>query len=349
MAAGESDRLLRLCAAEALVELNAQQPSLAAKLPPPWNARLQASIPPIVAAPAFALRKPPTVVFSLADYVEKGILSPARRDTLVRAVHAHDNILIGGGTGTGKTTFGNALLKVIAEGTDRVLIIEDTPERARPLLLRRTLAPPGRHRRPEPGAARPRAAAIRLDACRRGRETAHADPSPTRTGSWPMNTAVQLRPIAAADLSRCDLLHGAPIEILAGDLGPVALFAPDALVAYPLRSLRRIRLYVFRTLDTGDLAATVPGVRPRVHLLLELRSATRVRLAQKLFAYLARAGREPADLGDVFYLRVGAVLAGRLPAHKVLLSLLSAPNTGPAPSPRGSALALVEKTGGMPK
>jgi type IV secretion system protein TrbB len=128
MAAAESDRLLRLCAAEALVELNAQQPSLAAKLPAPWNARLQASIPPIVAAPAFALRKPPAVVFSLADYVDKGILSPAQRDALARAVHAHDNILIGGGTGSGKTTFGNALLKVIAEGTDRVIIIEDTPE-----------------------------------------------------------------------------------------------------------------------------------------------------------------------------------------------------------------------------
>jgi type IV secretion system protein VirB11 len=47
----------------------------------------------------------------------------------VAAVERHDNILIGGGTGSGKTTFANALLKVIAEASsDRVHIIEDTPE-----------------------------------------------------------------------------------------------------------------------------------------------------------------------------------------------------------------------------
>jgi type IV secretion system protein VirB11 len=102
---------------------------LSAKLPPPWSARLQASIPPIVDAPVFALRKPARVVFSLDDYVQRQILSPGQRDALVSAVHAHDNILIGGGTGSGKTTFANALLKVIAEETtDRVHIVEDTPE-----------------------------------------------------------------------------------------------------------------------------------------------------------------------------------------------------------------------------
>jgi P-type conjugative transfer ATPase TrbB len=129
MAATESDRMLRLVAAEMLVELNAQKPSLSAKLPPPWSARLQASIPPIVDAPVFALRKPASVVFSLDDYVKRRILSPSQRDALATAVHAHDNILIGGGTGSGKTTFANALLKVIAEETtDRVHIVEDTPE-----------------------------------------------------------------------------------------------------------------------------------------------------------------------------------------------------------------------------
>jgi type IV secretion system protein VirB11 len=125
----DSERMLRLVAAEVLVELNAQHPSLSAKLPPPWGARLQAAIPPIVDAPVFALRKPAHVVFSLNDYVQGRVLSAGQRDALIAAVHAHDNILIGGGTGSGKTTFGNALLKVIAEDTaDRVHIIEDTPE-----------------------------------------------------------------------------------------------------------------------------------------------------------------------------------------------------------------------------
>ena len=124
----DAERMLRLVASEVLVELNAQSPSLSAKLPPPWSARLQAAIPPIVDAPVFALRKPARIVFSLDDYVSWGILSARQRCALADAVRAHDNILIGGGTGSGKTTFANALLKIIAETSDRVHIVEDTPE-----------------------------------------------------------------------------------------------------------------------------------------------------------------------------------------------------------------------------
>jgi type IV secretion system protein VirB11 len=129
MHVAEAERMLRLIAAEAGVELTASTPSLSAKLPPPWGARLQASIPPIVDAPTFALRKPARVVFSLGDYAERGILSARHRGALLEAIRTHQNILIGGGTGSGKTTFANALLQVVAEQTDdRVLIIEDTPE-----------------------------------------------------------------------------------------------------------------------------------------------------------------------------------------------------------------------------
>jgi type IV secretion system protein VirB11 len=129
MHAADAERMLRLVASEVLVELNAQSPSLSAKLPPPWSARLQAAIPPIVDAPVFALRKPARIVFSLDDYVRRGILLAGQRDALAEAVRRRDNILIGGGTGSGKTTFANALLKVIAEETtDRLHIVEDTPE-----------------------------------------------------------------------------------------------------------------------------------------------------------------------------------------------------------------------------
>jgi type IV secretion system protein VirB11 len=129
MAPLQVERMLRLVASEMRLELNAEHPSLSAKLPPPWSARLQAAIPPIVAAPAFALRMPARRVFSLEDYVRAGILSPAERDAIAFAVHARDNILIGGGTGSGKTTLANALVQVIArDTTDRVHIIEDTPE-----------------------------------------------------------------------------------------------------------------------------------------------------------------------------------------------------------------------------
>jgi P-type conjugative transfer ATPase TrbB len=129
MSPADAERMLRLVASEVRVELNPQSPSLSAKLPAPWGARLQAAIPPIVDAPVFALRKPARIVFSLEDYVARRILSPGQAGALVAAVRAHDNILIGGGTGSGKTTFANALVQVIAEHTtDRVHIVEDTPE-----------------------------------------------------------------------------------------------------------------------------------------------------------------------------------------------------------------------------
>jgi hypothetical protein len=138
-----------------------------------------------------------------------------------------------------------------------------------------------------------------------------------------MNTAVQLRPIAALDRPRCDLVHGEPHELVAGELGRIALFGPGQLVAYRLQHRRHSRLFVFRTLDVADrLAARVPGVRPSVQLLLELRSNGRVRLARKLFAYLAKKGPNPSGLSNAFYARVGAAAGGRLPGHKILLSLL---------------------------
>ncbi len=125
----DAERMLRLVASEMSFELTSASPALSAKLPPPWNARVQAAIPPIVDAPTFALRKPAGIIFSLDDYVAKGVLNEEHRAALIAAIHSRANILIGGGTGSGKTTFANALLKAIAHHTDdRVLIIEDTPE-----------------------------------------------------------------------------------------------------------------------------------------------------------------------------------------------------------------------------
>jgi hypothetical protein len=95
MGPAEAERMLRLIASEMRVELNASSPSLSAKLPLPWSARVQASIPPIVDAPIFALRKPARIVFSLDDYVARSILSPDKRHAVVQAVRRHDNILSG--------------------------------------------------------------------------------------------------------------------------------------------------------------------------------------------------------------------------------------------------------------
>jgi type IV secretion system protein VirB11 len=120
-------RMLRVVATEMNTELSDRNPSLAGKLPI-WGARVQASIPPVVEAPVFALRKPAKVVFGLDDYVAREILRAEEADALRAAVRARWNILVGGGTGSGKTTFANALLREIAETSDRVYLVEDNPE-----------------------------------------------------------------------------------------------------------------------------------------------------------------------------------------------------------------------------
>jgi hypothetical protein len=139
-----------------------------------------------------------------------------------------------------------------------------------------------------------------------------------------MKTALQLRD-GQGDGPRCELLWGEPLEALAGPLGPILVFGPGAIVAYVLQSRRRRHLYVFRTLEVDDpLAASVPCVRPRVQLLLDLVSAGRVRLVRGLFAYLTRTCRAPSALPDAFYVRVNAALSGRLPGRKILVALLNA-------------------------
>ena len=140
-----------------------------------------------------------------------------------------------------------------------------------------------------------------------------------------MKTAVQLRTSAGDERPRAELLFGTPCDLGEGTLGPVARFDSGEVVAYLIRSRRRRRLFVFRTLEVDDaFAVTVPGIRPHVQLLMQFGTAGRIRLARSLFAYLNRTGWDPSALPDTFYTRIGALLGGRLPAHKVLLNFLRA-------------------------
>jgi hypothetical protein len=143
-----------------------------------------------------------------------------------------------------------------------------------------------------------------------------------------MKTAVQLH-AAAKGSPRCELVYGRPLEVVAGPAGPIALFDSGEVVAHLLRSRWRRHLYVFRTLEVDDrFAASVCGVRPRVRLLLHLRSRGHIRRARGLFAYLARHGPDPSELADAFYLRVSGPLGRRLVTQRLLLSLVS-----PQPTP----------------
>ena len=83
---------------------------------------------PIVSSPAFAIRKRPEVVFTLPEYVDQGIMTEHQAAVIREAATARQNILIVGGTGSGKTTLAKAILAEPAFAQDRVVLIEDTAE-----------------------------------------------------------------------------------------------------------------------------------------------------------------------------------------------------------------------------
>jgi P-type conjugative transfer ATPase TrbB len=126
-------RFLNHVASRIPTVLNPSHALLQAELPggdPFRGARLQGVVPPNAAAPSFNIRKPPTVIYTLDDYVASGVLGAGQRQVLATAVRDHRNILVAGGTASGKTTLVNALLHEITSAcpADRVVILEDTVE-----------------------------------------------------------------------------------------------------------------------------------------------------------------------------------------------------------------------------
>jgi type IV secretion system protein TrbB len=123
----DAERIVRLVAHHVGVEVHAGSPRISAELPESGE-RFEGLVPPVVAAPCFAIRRPAVAVFTLGDYVQAGIMSCAQADLLRVAVRDRKNILVAGGTSTGKTTLVNALLAEVAKTGDRVVLIEDTRE-----------------------------------------------------------------------------------------------------------------------------------------------------------------------------------------------------------------------------
>lgn len=94
------------------------------------GSRFEGLIPPAVSQPIFSIRKKASMVFSLDDYVKNQIMTPQQKQIILQAVTAHRNILVCGGTGSGKTTLINAIIDAMVKvnETERVVIIEDTGE-----------------------------------------------------------------------------------------------------------------------------------------------------------------------------------------------------------------------------
>jgi type IV secretion system protein TrbB len=123
----DGERIVRLVAHHVGAEVHPGSPRVSAELPETGE-RFEGLLPPVVAAPAFAIRKPAVAVFTLDEYVAAGIMGTGQAETLRTAVADRRNILVAGGTSTGKTTLTNAPLAEVAKTTDRVVLIEDTRE-----------------------------------------------------------------------------------------------------------------------------------------------------------------------------------------------------------------------------
>jgi type IV secretion system protein VirB11 len=129
--AERTERIIRLVASYASAEIHRDRPILSAELPPHGGGageRFEGVLPPVSTAPCFSIRKPATRHYALADYVADGIMSADMARSLSLAVVERRNILVAGGTSSGKTTLANALLGEMAHLDQRIILIEDTRE-----------------------------------------------------------------------------------------------------------------------------------------------------------------------------------------------------------------------------
>lgn len=94
------------------------------------GSRFLGKIPPSVSSPSFTIRKKAIKIFTLTDYLKEKIITQNQKTIIEESIKTKKNILIVGGTGSGKTTLTNAIIESISKLTpnDRILIIEDTAE-----------------------------------------------------------------------------------------------------------------------------------------------------------------------------------------------------------------------------
>lgn len=122
-----AESVIRLVADHMGEAVGRHRPLLSGTLPYTGQ-RFQGQLPPVTAAPVFCIRKRAEVVFTLDDYVSQGVMTSAQVKHIRDAIAQRHNILIAGGTGSGKTTLANAVLAEPSFAQDRVLVIEDTRE-----------------------------------------------------------------------------------------------------------------------------------------------------------------------------------------------------------------------------
>ena len=154
--AHEVERIIRLVASHIRAECHAGNPIVSAELPETGE-RFEGLLPPVSTAPCFAIRKPAGVLFRLCDYVDTGVMNQLQADALSKAVLEKRNIVVVGGTSSGKTTLVNALLAEVRRIRHGTAKDQDWRRFARRLGTLDAAAPPGsdcRRRNPRSRSAR---------------------------------------------------------------------------------------------------------------------------------------------------------------------------------------------------
>ena len=129
MPAFQAEALMATIASTLKTTITRENPILECELPLDGS-RFEGLIPPVVIAPTFAIRRKALSIYTLEQYVTDGIMTESQRQRIAAAVDAHQNILVAGGTGSGKTTLTNAILEYLARSWphERPIVIEDTAE-----------------------------------------------------------------------------------------------------------------------------------------------------------------------------------------------------------------------------
>ncbi|NTJ66330.1 P-type conjugative transfer ATPase TrbB [Agrobacterium rhizogenes] len=110
-------------------EADDERPIISGELPIGGH-RFEGLLPPIVSGPAFTIRRRASRLIPLDDYVTSKVMTEAQASAIRSAIDARMNIVISGGTGSGKTTLANAIIAeiVLSAPDDRMVILEDTAE-----------------------------------------------------------------------------------------------------------------------------------------------------------------------------------------------------------------------------
>jgi type IV secretion system protein VirB11 len=117
--------IINTVASHMKMSIDKKNPTLSAELPESGS-RFEAVLTGI--NPVFTIRKKALLIFTLDDYVNNHNLTISQKNIIVEAIKDHQNILIVGGTSTGKTTFANACIDEMSKLNERIVILEDTEE-----------------------------------------------------------------------------------------------------------------------------------------------------------------------------------------------------------------------------